>query len=261
VTEPGDEVGMALPASIEAAWGRPTKPARGPKPALSLERIVEAAVAVADAEGLSAVSMARVAAELSMSPMSLYRYVAAKDELLLLMVDASYGVAPIGGVAAGRPWRDGLAAWARQQHLAERAHPWVVQVPVRGMPTTPNLVAMLDDGLTGLRPTGLTVQERFSVLLLVTSYVRAESLLGGQVDEAFAALGGTAGDAMAAYGRTLAALIDRDERPGMAEAIDAGFFDTPDGDPDDEFEFGLERILDGVEVLVKARRRRPSPPA
>jgi hypothetical protein len=71
----GGETG--LPASIEAAWGLRERPAKGPKPGLSLDRIVEAAVGVAATEGLAAVSMGRVAKELSVSTMSLYRYVAA----------------------------------------------------------------------------------------------------------------------------------------------------------------------------------------
>src|SRR4051812_50159401 len=83
-----------LPASLEAAWGRRARPTRGPKPALSLERIVEAAVALAQAEGIGAVSMARGAGGLGSSPMSLYRYVAAKDEALALMGDASHGPGP-----------------------------------------------------------------------------------------------------------------------------------------------------------------------
>src|SRR5215469_11704523 len=83
-----------LPAGLEAAWGLRGRPHKGPRPGLSLERIVAAAVRVADAEGLAAVSMSRVAAELGAAPMSLYRYVAAKGELLTLMVDAAYGPAP-----------------------------------------------------------------------------------------------------------------------------------------------------------------------
>src|SRR5215468_2656297 len=92
---------QALPASVAAAWGVRDRPHKGPKPGLSLERIVAAAVQVADAEGLAAVSMSRVAAELGTAPMSLYRYVTAKDELLALMLDAAYGPAPTGPAASG----------------------------------------------------------------------------------------------------------------------------------------------------------------
>src|SRR6266849_10257810 len=105
------------------------RPHKGPKPALSLARIVDAAVRVADAEGLGAVSMGRVAAELGAAPMSLYRHVSAKEELLRLMVDAAWGDSP-GQPAPGEGWRAGLARWAWAMHAAARRHPWVVRIPV-----------------------------------------------------------------------------------------------------------------------------------
>jgi AcrR family transcriptional regulator len=85
-----DQEATGLPASIEAAWGVRTRPGKGPRPALSLERIVAAAVRVAAVGGLAAVSMGRVAADLGVSTMSLYRYVGSKDELLALMADLAY---------------------------------------------------------------------------------------------------------------------------------------------------------------------------
>src|SRR5918997_4285770 len=106
-----DEQPTGLPASIEAAWGVRTRPNKGPRPALSLERIVAAAVKVAAADGLQAVSMSRVAAELGVSTMSLYRYVAAKDELLALMADLPFE-APPARRGPEESWRDGLSRWA-----------------------------------------------------------------------------------------------------------------------------------------------------
>src|SRR5580658_368521 len=100
-----------LPAGIAAAWGVRERPHKGPKPALSLSRIVDAAVRVADADGLDAVSMGRVARELGAAPMSLYRHLSAKEELLELMVDAAWGDPP-AAPAAGEEWRAGLARWA-----------------------------------------------------------------------------------------------------------------------------------------------------
>src|SRR5918993_822630 len=102
-----DQIGTGLPASIEAAWGMRTRPNKGPRPALSLERIVAAAVKVAAADGLQAVSMSRVAADLGVSTMSLYRYVSAKGELLALMADLPFEEPPArrggGGRGPGRP--------------------------------------------------------------------------------------------------------------------------------------------------------------
>src|SRR3954470_11732754 len=119
----------ALPASIAAAWGLRERPARGPKPGLSLERIVAAAVAVARAEGVEAVSMSRVARELGSSPMSLYRYVGAKHELRPLMGDPALGGAP-AAPQRGPGWRAGIERWAGTFHDPLRRHPWVLRVPI-----------------------------------------------------------------------------------------------------------------------------------
>src|SRR5260370_692354 len=118
-----DDSGSALPALIEAAWGVRARPGKGPKPGLSLERIVQAAIRVAARDGLGAVSMSRVAGELGASTMSLYRYVSAKDELVKLMVDAAYGPPP----AAGTPdegWRGPLSRWAWAVRGNFRRHRW-----------------------------------------------------------------------------------------------------------------------------------------
>lgn len=93
---------LSLPAYLAGAWGIRERPVKGPKRGLSLGRIVDTAVSVADAEGLSAVSMSRVASELGASTMSLYRYVSSKDGLLLLMVDALYENPPFRAVARRR---------------------------------------------------------------------------------------------------------------------------------------------------------------
>src|SRR5580658_7206567 len=103
--DPGLPGGAGLPGGVAAAWGVRERSHKGPRPALSLSRIVAAAVRVADTEGLDAVSMGRVAAELGAAPMSLYRHVSAKEELLRLMVDAAWGDSP-GPLAPGatRGW-------------------------------------------------------------------------------------------------------------------------------------------------------------
>src|SRR5580692_1854335 len=128
---PGSVAG--LPGSVAAAWGVRERPHKGPKPALSLSRIVAAAVRVADTEGLDAVSMGRVAAELGTAPMSLYRHVSAKDELLTLMVDAAWGDSPEPG-APGESWRAGLSRWAWAMRAQARRHPWVVRIALNSLP-------------------------------------------------------------------------------------------------------------------------------
>jgi AcrR family transcriptional regulator len=244
-----DETG--LPASIAAAWGLGMRPRKGPKRELSLPQIVEAGVRVARADGLAAVSMARVAAELGASTMALYRYVTAKDELLTLMVDAAYGP-PTRLSEPHEGWRSGLERWAATERALLWRDPWVLAVPVRGMPTTPNIVGWLEECLRCQRDMPLSAHEKLSVTLLLTSFVRSEVGLSMQVHAAFRAAGVSSDEAMAAFGRQYARLLDPARFPELSAVVAAGAFDEPD-DPDGEFTFGMARILDGVEALVRRR--------
>ena len=165
----------ALPASIELAWGLRDRPAKGPKRALTLERIVNAGIAVATAEGLGAVSMARVAGEVGSSTMALYRYLPSKDDLLELMVDTGLGRPP--AVFKNVRWRRGLRLWAEGIRDAYRANPWALNVPISSPPLGPNNLQWLEAALSCLRSTALTEQQKVSVVLLVSGFVRNEETL------------------------------------------------------------------------------------
>src|SRR5262245_59691645 len=129
-----------IPPGVAAAWGVRERPHKGPKPALSLPRIVDAGVRVADAEGLDAVSMGRRAAEPKAAPMSLYRHVSSKEDLLRLMVDTAWGDST-GPLSAGESWRDGLSRWAWAMRAALRRHPWAARLPISGLPILPREIA------------------------------------------------------------------------------------------------------------------------
>jgi AcrR family transcriptional regulator len=251
-----DQNPTGLPASIEATWGVRTRPSKGPRPALSLERIVAAAVRVAAADGIQAVSMSRVAADLGVSTMSLYRYVGAKDELLVLMADLAYEPPP--GPVPGEGWRKGLERWAWSELAVYRRNPWVLRIPIGGPPATPNQVAWLERGLASLAGTSLREGEKMSVILLVTGYVRNQATLEADIAAAMAS-GAAGARAITSYGRTLARLTDPERFPALHAAIAAGALDAPEwdigkDDLDVEFVFGLERVLDGIETLIENRR-------
>jgi AcrR family transcriptional regulator len=248
---------IGVPASFQAAWGKRQQSTKGPRPGLSLERIVEAAVQVASDDSLEMVSMSRVAADLGASTMSLYRYVASKDELLALMTDAVYGPA-VAAQAPGRPWRAQLSAWAWANLSVLRGNPWVLRVPVSGYPLTPNQIAVLENGLSSLRDTKLTESEKLSVVMLLTSMVRIHVTLAGAVTEGFIDSGVTEEQGTSEYGKTLAQLADAERFPSLHAVIEAGVFEKQDH-PDVDFEFILERVLDGVETLVAARAAEPKP--
>src|SRR5690349_16952061 len=168
MTEPDEP---ELPRGIALAWGVAANPQRGPKREMSVERIVEAAVEIADADGLAAVSMAAVAARLGYTPMSLYRYVSAKDDLVLLMQEEATGLPSDDSASAGG-WREQLTAIYREQVQAYVRHPWVLEVPIQGVPSTPNSAAWMDAGLRALEHTPLSHDDRLAVLLLVTGASR-----------------------------------------------------------------------------------------
>jgi AcrR family transcriptional regulator len=251
MAEGGD---TGLPASFEMAWGVRERPTKGPKRGLSLEQIVDAGVRVAGADGLGAVSMSRVAGELGTSAMSLYRYVASKDELLALMVDAALGDLPDRPL--DQAWRAGLEWWARTELAAYRAHPWVLRVPVSSAPITPNTLIFLDRGLQCLGDTLLEEGEKMSVILLLTSFTRSWAMLSFDIVSAIA--DGTSAHVNLHYGEIVSKLITREGFPALAKVLDAGVFDDPEQSTEVEFlehdfDFGLATLLDGVEVLVNAR--------
>jgi AcrR family transcriptional regulator len=247
-SKPGD---TGLPASIETAWGLRERPSKGPKPGMTLERIVDAAVRVAGSDGLEAVSMSRVAAELGSSAMSLYRYVAAKDELLSLMVDAVLG-APPAATQAAEGWRARLSRWAWSYHEILRRHSWVLRIPISAPAVTPNQTAWLEAGLSAMGDTSLTEHEKLSVMLVVSGFVRNEATVMADIGAAAAAAGPREQQIMPNWGQLLARLTDAERFPALTAALASGAFDQDD-DPDDEFVFGLDRILDGIDALVRAR--------
>ncbi|MET0726564.1 MAG: TetR/AcrR family transcriptional regulator, partial [Leifsonia sp.] len=154
----------ALPRGVALTWGVAENPQRGPKRELSIERIVETAVEIADAEGLGAVSMAKVAANLGFTTMSLYRYVTSKDDLLVLMEDAASEM-PIPSEDDVLPWRDGVHRWVNAVRAVYREHPWIAKVPIAGAPMTPNSLLAADWLLRELRGLPLDDSEKMSSLL------------------------------------------------------------------------------------------------
>ncbi|PZG40985.1 TetR family transcriptional regulator [Spongiactinospora gelatinilytica] len=239
--------GTGLPASIEAAWGIRRRPGKGPRPGLTLPRIVQAAMDVAEAEGLPAVSMSRIAAELGVSTMSLYRYVAAKDELLMLMLDAAAGPPP--EPPPGLDWRGGLTWWSRQMMAAHRRSPWTVQIPVFGPPTTPNQLRWMEQGLRALAGTPLREDEKLGVMLMLSIFLRSQAALLIELETAFhGKQDDTEVGAPAGYSALLRRLLDPRDFPAMHAVIDAGIFDSGESDEED-FRWALDRILDGVARL------------
>ncbi|GIF11872.1 TetR/AcrR family transcriptional regulator [Actinoplanes teichomyceticus] len=230
-----------IPRTLKVLWGVAERPARGPQPALSLDRIVATAIEIADRDGLAALSMARLADRLGCAPMSLYRHVANKDELLVFMQNTAPGPPP--ELPPG--WRDGLAAWARALRGVLYAHPWILQASAGRPPLEPGQLAWLDRGLSALAGTSLSHRERVQVVLAALYLTRGEAQIGAVL------LSGTP-DVVTDYGAVLDRFVTADRFPALAEAVADGVFRGDDADR--SFEVALARLLDGIELLVSTKR-------
>ena len=251
-----------LPRDVALLWGLRPVGRRGRRPTLGVEEITRAAVRIADAEGLAAVSMARVAQELGNATMSLYRHVAGKDELLLLMSDAALEEPPS---SLDGDWREQLTSWAAAVLAAIRRHPWHREIPISGPPIGPRNLAWFDRALGALEPTGLGEAEKVSVVLGLLLVVHGQARLSIDLAAGFAADPGSFG---AGYAAALTAVVDPERFPALGRVIAAGVFgpggpgadhDAPaEGfdELDAEFRFALRCYLDGVEAFVTGREPR-----
>ncbi|MEV7893317.1 TetR/AcrR family transcriptional regulator [Streptomyces cyaneofuscatus] len=241
--------------SLELLWGTGDRPSRGPKPGLTLDRIVTAAIAVADAEGLAAVSMRRLSTELGTGTMSLYRYVPGKAELLDLMLDRVLGE-PLpdepGRPAADPPapddWRVAINRMATTYLDNLRRHPWLLKINQARTVLGPSALRGLELSLAALRSMGLRDPELIGVIITVNSFVEGLARTQGDAEEAVAQTG----------------LSDEEfwdsQRPYLERAMLSGAYpmmasmseDTFSADFD-HFAFGLERLIAGFEVLVAER--------
>jgi AcrR family transcriptional regulator len=200
------------------------------------------------------VSMSSVATALGFTTMSLYRYVSAKDDLVLLMQEAGIGLPPLSITDADN-WREGLTLWYRSVLEAYSAHPWVLDIPIAGEPNTPNNLAWLDAGLGVLKDSPLDPQARVSAVLLLSGHSRWEAQIARGV-------GATTAEAATGSlpAAVLASLITAEQFPFLQPAIEAGAL-SAEGNP---FEFGLSRILDGLDQhmteLAAGRTPIPSTP-
>ncbi|MET0693142.1 MAG: TetR/AcrR family transcriptional regulator [Propionibacteriaceae bacterium] len=252
---------LALPHAVALSWGSAAQPNRGPRRELSIERIVEAAIEMADAEGLAAVSMSRLATSLGFTTMSLYRYVTRKDDLLLLMQDAALDV-PIPPESAESDWRAELREWVTLTLDIFRAHPWFSDIPISGVPITPNNLRLVDWGLRCLRDTGMPGQAKMAVILLGTGYARTYAMLERDLRQA-ADTGSTTGAISGTrYSAALQELVTEQSYPYLRPVLMSGAYtDDVEQDTDlfDDFAFGLERILDGIEHFLQSSAGRSEP--
>jgi AcrR family transcriptional regulator len=228
-----------LPRALEILWQEASAPRRSG--GLSRERIVAAAIELADADGLGGLSMARLAERLGCGTMSLYRHVANKDELVTFMLSTAPGPPPAPVDSSN--WRAGLTDWATGLWNVYHQHPWVLAAAAAGPPADPGQVAWLDAGLAALRGTDLTERDKLAAVMAVLHFVRGAAALNIEAAQV----------EIPDYPMLLRRLLDEQRFPALAAALEAGAFDTADEDHLADFHSGLRQLLDGVATRMRAR--------
>jgi AcrR family transcriptional regulator len=245
--------GRDIDRTFELLWRVQKEPTRGPKPRLSLDEIVAAAIELADAEGLDAVSMRRLAERFGVTTMALYRYVPSKDDLLDLMIDA-IAYPPPDPADMPENWREALRWWARRQRDAFRRHPWLNSYPFALPPMGPNNLQWMECALQAILRSGLPPQQCVAVLLIITNYTLAESRQQLSMQQAEQLTGIAYEDVGRVYASLLERVVSDGKHPALATAVAAGAFgnmdDTPAG-PDEDYEYGLDFIMDGIAALAE----------
>jgi AcrR family transcriptional regulator len=223
-------------------WSPPRLRTRGPKPASSPKSVVEAGIIIADAEGLTAVTMQRVAQQLGFTKMALYRYVPSRTALVAAMADRALGPPPLFEVESD--WRQGLWAWALAGYNAYLAHPWTLEATLGPRVIGPNEAGWTETGLVLLADTPLRGAERFDVLAVTIGHARAmaEQHLGNRNSVAPAA--STELQFIAGVKR------NPDKYPEFAKA--AADVEL-NGGADNALEFGLNCIFDGVALRLRPK--------
>jgi AcrR family transcriptional regulator len=231
---------MTVEQGVALLWGERDRPSRGPKPGLSVQRIARAAITIADGEGLPAVSMQRVAATFDLTAMSLYRYVPGKTELIHLMIDTALGEPPdLARVRGG--WRPQLAQWTRQALAGMLRHRWLAEALARPRPMGPNELDWLESAVGALKGSGLTGGELVDAAVVLVGHARSIAQNAAAMTES------------AVYQIPERLRQHADRYPALVAAMSTGAFEP---DEANAFEFGLERILDGIGVLISARADR-----
>lgn len=236
-----------MPRALAIAWGLDKVPTRGPRRELTHDTIVAAAIDLADAGGLVAVTMAKVAESLGFTTMSLYRYVSSKDELLTLMLDAA-AAHPGDLEVTTEHWRQGLRDVAQLYLDLYARHPWFLDVPLslQGV-LMPNTMRFADATYRAMRTLPVDAGFKQSVLVSLSLFVRAFGQLRRD-------LGGPADPAISLAAVALLAQVVTPQRyPDLAPVFAAGGYtgdDPDDRDTTDDFTLGLELFLDGLEAHV-----------
>jgi len=231
-------------------WEDRSRPTRGPKPALTPDDVVQAAIEIADEKGLAALTMQAVSSKLGFTTMAVYRYFPSKEALFDAIVDAGLGLPPKPPLPRG-DWRAELTQWAHAKRAMLIARPWLAELPFVAAPHGPNWLAWLEAVVDSLSATSLNEADKGQMLSILDGYSRGASDTSISLARA-RARGISEKEWAAAVGADLGRAIGDPRFPKFAALITA----PADGRArtlEESFDFGLQRVLDGIELYIKSR--------
>lgn len=226
---------------IDLLWKGIAQPRRGPRHRLTVGAVVETSMALAEEEGLDALSMRKVARRLGVGAATLYTYVPDRSALLALMVDTMVSQAPLPHTRPGT-WREKVEAWCRDDVRSYRAHPWLVDLVALHLPTGPHAFTWTDSALRVFEGTGLSAREALSVIEAVEGYVQGHVVNMVRADRGEQ----LEGESIQALQR---AMVEDPERFPTVRALTSG------PEAGEVFEEGLTWLLDGIERRIIAQHR------
>ena len=248
--DPGAEVGT--PAGrrvIELLWNpQPPSAGRGPRPRTSLAQVVAAGVAIADAEGLEALSIRKVAGRLGIGAMSVYTYVPGRSELIELMIDRVYADHGVPDPALG--WRERAEAWMRATWRLYRNHPWLMDYNMARLPVGPNVLDVDEALYAALYAAGFTGAENVAVTNLIRWQLlgAARSVISDAAEERHTGVSAEAyWESRSSFWTTY---FDQTRFPTMFAVWSSGGFDDP---ASYDVERMISWLLDGIERLADSR--------
>jgi AcrR family transcriptional regulator len=227
---------------------------RGRRQGLSVPRVVETGTALADAEGLDAVTMRRVAQELGVVPMTLYTYVPDKATLLELMLDRLYLAMPRVELPE-KPWRERLAAVAEENRALYAEHPWAATLPASRPPLGPGLMAKYEHELRAFAGCGLDDVETDAALTYLIGFVQASARAEAETRAEAERSGAGDIEWWQERGPVFELVFDQHAYPTATRVgAAAGAANGAAFNPAHAYEFGLQRVLDGLGVLIAGKQ-------
>jgi AcrR family transcriptional regulator len=256
-----ESAGEALRKRSQLLWEAQPRPSRGAKPKLSREDVVQAAISIADGDGLAALTMHAVAERLGFTTMALYRYFPNKEALIDASVDAALGLPPPRS-ALREGWRRAVKHWAYAKRAMLCSRPWLAELPFVAAPHGPNWLSWHEAFLETIADTGLSPEDMMDMLSVIDGYVRGNS--DTAISLARAQSRGVSIEEWAkAVGADLCRAINNPRFPRLSAILSSHSGGISEASPlparggrprtmDEGFDFGLERVLDGIELYMNS---------